>query len=72
VNTRVLDNLFKAADDLNDAMIYDGFCRNNIPNTKGVLHCYKCTFHNNKGCILNNALSLLDEAKSAYKILKNN
>ena len=74
MNIQVLDKLFKAADDLNDEMIYEGFCHTLVPDENGVL-CHKCSFYKGSwgkgGCMLNNALSILDEAKSVYKTLKN-
>lgn len=75
MNIQVLDNLFKASDKLNNDMTYGDFCHILVPNnTDGVL-CYSCRFYkgyNKGGCMLNNALSILDDAKSAYELLKNN
>ena len=73
MNIQVLDKLFKAADDLNDEMIYEGFCKILVPNkpADGVL-CHNCKFYNGikDGCMLSNALDILDDAKNVYKTLK--
>ncbi len=73
MNIQVLDKLFDAADDLNYDMTYGDFCHVLVPNTNGVL-CYSCRFYKDskEGCMLSNVLSILDDAKNAYKILKNN
>jgi hypothetical protein len=72
---KIVDNLFNAADDLNDDMIYGDFCQALVPDTPedGVL-CHGCKFYKSRkdGCMLSNALSILDDAKNAYKFLKNN
>ena len=79
MNIQVLDKLFNAADDLNNEMIYGDFCKT-VPKEKwwpesGVL-CHNCRFYkltgnHDDGCMLSNALDILDDAKNVYKILKN-
>ena len=75
MNIPVLDKLFDVADDLNYDLTYGDFCKTLVPNTPedGVL-CHSCRFYKGRkdGCMLCNALSFLDDAKSVYKILKNN
>jgi hypothetical protein len=71
MDIQILNKLFNAADDLNDEMIYEG-CHNLVPNTGGVLCHNGCVFYkgHKEGCMLSNALSILDEAKRVYKTIK--
>lgn len=72
---KIVDNLFNAADDLNDDMIYGDFCQALVPDIpEDGVRCHNCKFYKSRkdGCMLSNALSILDDAKNAYKILKNN
>ena len=75
MNIPVLDKLFDVADDLNNEMIYrEGLCQTlvSITNNPEGLRCYDCIFYKSRkdGCMLSNALSILDDAKSAYKKIK--
>ena len=70
MNIQVLDNLFNAADDLVAEMCFNYFC----DDINDVSDCSECVFHTilTEGCILNNALSRLDEARNIYnKKIKN-
>jgi GTP-sensing pleiotropic transcriptional regulator CodY len=70
MNIQALDNIFNAAEDLDAEMRFNYFC----DDINDVSDCSNCVFHKGlkDGCILNNALSILDEARNIYnKKIKN-
>jgi hypothetical protein len=67
-NKEAIENLIKAADDLDNAMTYDDLCENKILHTDGLKNCYGCAFYINwnEGCMLQKVLALTHQIRNVY------